>query len=105
MSLKVTAAAIVLAGAGLFATGAQAAPLAPAQGVPALGDGLPLETVQYYHNKRRYCWHWDGWKGPGWYWCGYHKRRGYGWGGGTGWNKWSHPPRPYVAPQRRYYGR
>jgi len=35
----------------------------------------------------RYCWE-RGWHGPGWYWCGYGARQGYGWGGGRGWNNW-----------------
>lgn len=26
-----------------------------------------------------------GWLGPGWYWCGYAWRSGYGWGGPWGW--------------------
>jgi hypothetical protein len=42
---------------------------------------------------RHYCWYDGGWKGPGWYWCGYPWRTGYGWGGGWGWNGWrgGHP--------------
>jgi hypothetical protein len=34
---------------------------------------------------RQYCWYDDGWRGPGWYWCGYGYREGYGWGGGEEW--------------------
>jgi hypothetical protein len=37
---------------------------------------------------RHYCWYGNGWKGAGWYWCGYNGRRGYGWGGPRGWNHW-----------------
>ncbi|MDX2156559.1 MAG: hypothetical protein SFW09_08610 [Hyphomicrobiaceae bacterium] len=103
MSLKVLVAAIALAGASVLGSAAIAAPIAPASGPGVDARDLPVEAVQYYHNKRQHCWHWDGWKGPGWYWCGYHKRRGYGWGGGAGWNKWSHPPRHNYAP--RHYRR
>ena len=104
MDFKLTAAAVTLLGVTLLGSGANAAPVAPASGASLVaGHQLPVETVQYYHNKRRYCFYWDGWHGPGWYWCGYHHRRGYGWGGPTGWNKWSHGARPrgYSAPHRR----
>ena len=37
---------------------------------------------------RNYCWYGNGWHGAGWYWCGYAARRGYGWGGPRGWNRW-----------------
>ena len=38
---------------------------------------------------QRYCWFDSGWHGAGWYGCGYGAwRRGYGWGGGRGWNRW-----------------
>jgi hypothetical protein len=33
-----------------------------------------------------YCWYDQGWKGPGWYQCGYAWRRGHGWGGPYGWH-------------------
>jgi hypothetical protein len=35
------------------------------------------------------CWYDDGWRGPGWYWCGYGYRQGYGWFGGEGFNGWT----------------
>lgn len=101
MSFKVTAAALVLAGAGLLASGATAAPLAPASGPTSVTSGLPVEAVDFYYNRRRHCWYWDGWHGPGWYWCGYNLRRGYGWGGPAGWNRWESPRRRiYVEPRR-----
>lgn len=33
---------------------------------------------------------WAG-KAPAWYWCGYARRRGLGWGGSYGWHGWSSP--------------
>ena len=47
-----------------------------------------VERVQFLFGGRNYCWYDDGWRGPGWYWCGYAFRRGFGWGGGVGWNGW-----------------
>jgi hypothetical protein len=71
------------------ATGAQAG-----VGDGALGARGPLtahpqvENVQYLFSGRNYCWYPNGWRGPGWYWCGFSDRRGLGWGGATGWNGW-----------------
>ncbi len=47
----------------------------------------PIDA-QYVWGGRQYCWYVNGWHGPGWYWCGYAFRRGYGWGGGEGWRGW-----------------
>lgn len=73
---------------GLGAGAAQAAPA----GVPGLGDaagslGL-VEQAQFVISGRNYCFYDAGWHGPGWYWCGYAYRRGYGWGGGRGFHGW-----------------
>jgi hypothetical protein len=64
----------------------------------ALGDGvvashaasqlLPIEHVQYVYGGQNYCWYDNGWRGPGYYYCGYAFRTGLGWGGGIGWNNW-----------------
>jgi hypothetical protein len=35
-----------------------------------------------------YCWYDNGWRGPGWYQCGYEFRVGFGWGGPWGWHGW-----------------
>ena len=43
----------------------------------------------YLFGGRRYCWYADAWNGPGWYWCGYAYRSGFGWGGAYGWNGWA----------------
>ena len=47
-----------------------------------------VENAQFIFEGRRHCWYARGWNGPGWYRCGYHTRRGLGWGGGEGWNGW-----------------
>jgi hypothetical protein len=49
----------------------------------AASAALPLEEVQFFWGGRNYCWYGNAWNGPGWYWCGYPWRRGYGWGGGS----------------------
>jgi len=75
-----------------------AATMTTAQATPAglsarLGDAAidlnMVENAQYIYGGRRYCWYLNGWRGPGWYWCGYAFRRGLGWGGGAGWHGWS----------------
>lgn len=104
MFTKVSAASLAIAGVGLLVSSVQAAPLAPARDARIAKHNLPVETVQHYHGKHRYCFYWTGWHGPGWYRCGYHLRRGYGWGGPVGWNKWAHPPRKvYRAPVPRHH--
>ncbi len=105
MSFKVSAAMLTIVGAALLATGATAAPLAPAQNVPAAHQQLPVENRSVLlPQKQRHCFYVDGWHGPGWYRCGYHHRKGYGWGGPAGWNGWSHGPRKvYRAPVQRHY--
>jgi hypothetical protein len=87
--------ALMLAVAALLATPLAAAPASAAPVSPealrgAVGFASPIETVQYIYGGRNYCFYPDGWRGPGWYWCGYRLRRGYGWGGGYGWRGWSH---------------
>jgi hypothetical protein len=63
----------------------------------AIGEGvvaahmqtqLPIEEAAYIHGGYSYCWYDAGWRGPGWYRCGYALRRGLGWGGAVGWNGW-----------------
>ena len=65
----------------------------------AIGDGVlgarepltnltQIEKAQFFFGGQNYCWYDDGWQGPGWYWCGYQDRRGFGWGGGAGWHGW-----------------
>jgi hypothetical protein len=103
--------ALALAGAfvvGLaFSNGAKAA---PAMGLGVASEELNIvDQAQYVYGGRRHCWYNNGWKGPGWYQCGYAWRRGYGWGGPRGWNSWVYSgwgPGPgvvVVAPRGRYY--
>ncbi len=49
---------------------------------------VPVEPYPYLLGNQRFCWYDSAWNGPGWYWCGYAFRRGYGWGGAIGWNGW-----------------
>jgi hypothetical protein len=65
----------------------------------AIGDGVlgargpltsatQIENAQFIFGGRNYCWYDNGWQGPGWYWCGYALRTGFGFGGGAGWHGW-----------------
>src|SRR5437588_554595 len=61
----------------------------PLGGLGSAADSLGLvEKSQYFYGGRDYCWYPDGWHGPGFYWCGYAYRVGYGWGGPIGWRGW-----------------
>jgi hypothetical protein len=57
-------------------------------GVDRPGDMPTLDRVQFIYLGRNYCWYDGGWRGPGFYWCGYAWRQGFGWGGGWGWRGW-----------------
>jgi hypothetical protein len=86
--------AIALAlGAGAALPFAGAASASVADGVVGASAGsaqlLPLEHVQFFFGGQNYCFYPDGWHGPGFYWCGYGNRRGFGWGGPEGWRGWS----------------
>jgi len=52
---------------------------------PALAQ---VENAQFFFGGRNYCFYDNGWSGPGWYWCGYGARVGFGFGGGPGWHGW-----------------
>jgi hypothetical protein len=88
---KIALGAAVAIGCSLPVAGSANAPFAPAS-LGAAVDGLTVtQQVQYYrYGGRRHCWYDAGWKGPGWYWCGYGQRRGYGYGGGEGYRGWRH---------------
>ena len=82
--------AAIAAGVTTLSTRSDAAGL-PGTGVlNGAADSIAVtENVQLYmFGGRRHCWYDDGWQGPGWYWCGYRHRRGFGWGGGAGWHGW-----------------
>ena len=57
-------------------------------GVSYSGQPGQFEDTQYFYGGRNYCWYPGGWRGPGYYWCGYAWRRGLGWGGPIGWRGW-----------------
>jgi hypothetical protein len=99
-----TLAAIALA-AGALIGKADAMPLGAAGPLGgAAGELNAIEKTQYRWGGREYCFYPDGWRGPGFYWCGYHLRRGLGYGGPAGWRGWGGPgPRRntvIVAPRR-----
>ena len=85
---------------------AEAAPVgaSAANAIYIPGKPLTLESVQYFYGGRRYCWYDNGWRGPGYYWCGYGARYGLGWGGGLGWRGWGGGPRYYGGYHRGYVG-
>ena len=62
----------------------------PVGGKAALEQIGIVEQVQYSYGGKDYCWYDDGWNGPGWYVCGQYTVRGVGWGGGSGWQGWTH---------------
>jgi hypothetical protein len=83
----VTAAA--LATSSMLASGpADAVAIGAGGYATAVHDLDILENAQFIFEGRRYCWYDVGWNGPGWYWCGYALRRGFGWGGAEGWRGW-----------------
>ena len=69
--------------------GPYARPLGDPSGIRAANEELSIiEKVQHYLGDTKYCSYRDGWKGPGWYVCGYNDRPGRGWGGPFGWQGW-----------------
>ena len=90
MTTTIAAAFAFTAGAAQVDGSAQAGPI-PHAGVGATASSVALQEAQYFWGGRNYCWYLDGWQGPGWYWCGYRWRHGYGWGGGYGWHGWGGP--------------
>src|SRR4051794_3295160 len=73
----------------------------PLGGLGSAADSLGLvEKSQYFYDGRNYCWYPDGWHGPGFYWCGYAWRSGFGWGGPIGWRGWhGGGGRAFVGPR------
>jgi len=84
-TFKISVVSVAAFGLMAAAGGASAAALDP--GVYNRAQPVVLEKAQYVWAGRNYCWY-DGWHGPGWYWCGYGWRRGFGWGGPEGWRGW-----------------
>ena len=82
---------IALAAGSVFAiAGTANATIATTTIGTAADDLSAVEQVQFFFGGHRHCWYPDGWRGPGWYWCGYRWRRGLGWGGGEGFRGWRH---------------
>ncbi len=74
--------------AGMLAAGsAQAQSPADAFGAAA-AVAAGVVAAPYFWGGHNYCWYDGGWQGPGWYWCGYADRRGFGWGGREGFRGW-----------------
>jgi len=96
MKKIVFAAALALSGA-IFAGPVVAMSASPLTAPSVLGD---LQQVQYIYGGRNYCWYNNGWRGPGYYWCGYAMRRGFGWGGGPGWRGWGGGRPGFGGPGR-----
>jgi hypothetical protein len=86
-----TALAAAIAVGGFLSIAGSANATVPATGMSATADRLTVvDQVQFIYGGHRHCWYADGWNGPGWYWCGYRHRHGFGWGGGEGWHSWRH---------------
>ena len=102
--IGLTLATVALIVGGTVADRLQAAPIGPPDGLrAALGSLDIIEKTQVFDwHGRRYCWYDDGWHGPGFYWCGYARRHGLGWGGGAGWHGWQQGVQPQGGqPERR----
>jgi len=85
--LGVVATASLL-GASLSVGAADAQPAQLTSGVYVASDAPTLQPAQFFFGGQNYCWYGGGWRGPGYYYCGYAWRQGLGWGGGDGWNGW-----------------
>jgi hypothetical protein len=83
------AAALAVGGLSSIAGSANATILAADVGA-AVEHLTLVDQVQFVYGGRRHCYYPDGWHGPGWYWCGYRIRRGFGWGGEEGYRGWRH---------------
>jgi hypothetical protein len=90
--LVLTSIAALTLASSMIGGSAQAALMNSPIALRVAADELTtIETVQFYWQGRRYCWYDNGWRGAGWYWCGYRLRRGFGWGGPVGWRGWRRP--------------
>ena len=96
-----TAVAVVIAAASL--SSAVAGPLL-SQSVIGGSEVVGSGEVQHSWNGRTYCWSESGWKGAGWYRCGFASRRGLGWGGPAGWHGWSQETSSDLPVKRRGSG-
>lgn len=99
ISLSAAAGGVVAVASGVNVF-ADTAPARLMAGVYAPAEQLRLQKAQFIWGGRNYCFYNDAWNGPGFYWCGYAWRRGWGWGGPVGWHGWG---RGYHGG--RYYHR
>ena len=97
LGLSAVAALLAASATGASAQASQSPQLI--FGVDRAGDQPTLDNVQFLWGGRNYCWYDGGWRGPGFYWCGYAWRSGLGWGGGYGWRGWraGHPEAWYRS--------
>src|SRR5262245_43712679 len=92
--LKLTHTFVAASALCLVASSASATPpvtgnaLKDAAGATDIVDNVAVYVVE----GRRYCFYFDGWRGAGWYRCGFAHRRGLGWGGVYGWQGWEYGP-------------
>src|SRR5262249_21781720 len=84
----IATAAVLTVGAGWSVGAVQAGPISAQGANAAVQSQSAIEPVLYRRAGRGYCWYDGGWRGPGWYWCGYSFRQGLGWGGPAGWHGW-----------------
>ena len=103
LMFAVTAATALAACGALMSRPAEAAVIGPSSDYRAAVDGFNmLQNAQFFHEGRQHCWYNNGWRGPGWYWCGYAFRRGLGWGGEEGWRGWERRREERAFRQPRY---
>ena len=95
----ILAAALAVTGAMVGGRAQAAVAINPSALRVTADDLVGLQKVQFFWGGHQYCWYDGGWRGPGWYWCGYSWRRGFGWGGPVGWRGWR---RPAIRPGRRF---
>ena len=87
--LSLATAGILVASGVLSASPAHAALFGAPGALDAAVDELAMiHQAQNVYGGRRYCYYETGWRGPGWYWCGYGSRVGVGDGGPVGWRGW-----------------
>jgi len=93
-------AAIVAVATGSLAINSrvEAAPI----GAVAADAMTNVEKTQFLFGGHRHCWYVDGWHGPGWYWCGYRARVGFGYGGPEGWQGWRRDEHRDFRERRHY---
>jgi hypothetical protein len=93
--IALSAAAMMIAGVG----SSSALPMNGGLTEAIHNIDLTQKAAVYVVDGRRYCFYFEGWRGPGWYRCGFAWRRGLGWGGVYGWRSWTY------GPAERRFGR